>query len=300
MYLAENFSFSFGNAIDTSLKAHNTLSFLAYQLNTNQYDTLTIDMHELTFIAANQFAVLGCVFHTYMRQYRESQLTITGMSRKIRTVIQKNGFGRYFNLDSIPDRFHTVIPYKVFLVNETKEFESYLTIQLFSRDDLSEKMKFFSHFIQDYLLEVFINVSNHTSSQYVYSCGQFFPKSSMLYFTIADNGETIPYNVQTYFEKNSINSNCNYLQWALQEGTSTSDSGDSRGVGLFITKEFLLKTQGEIYIISGMDCYEMTVHGERYQKMQYPFPGTIVTLGFNLSDSSFNTIANAPFEEIQF
>ena len=57
---------------------------------------------------------------------------------------------------------------------------------------------------------------------------------------------------------------------------------------------------GQIYIISGNDCYELSSRGERYQKLSKPFPGTIVTLGFNLSDSSFHSIVNSPFEEIQF
>lgn len=298
--MSNDFNFSFGRSIDTSLKSHNILSTLAYQLNENHYDKLVIDMSNLTFIAANQFAVLGCVFHSYMSLYQDSQLLIKGMSPQIKTVIQKNGFGKYFRLDSAPDIFNTVIPYKFFSVDEIKEYESYLTIQLFSRNDLSEKANFFKHEIQDYLLEVFRNVKDHTSSQYVHSCGQFFPKSSMLYFTIADSGETIPYNVETYFKKNSIQSDCNYLQWALLEGTSTSDSSMPRGVGLFLIKQFMEKTDGQIYIISGKDCYELSSRGERYQKLNKPFPGTIVTLGFNLSDSSFHSIVNSPFEEIQF
>lgn len=40
--MSNDFNFSFGRSIDTSLKSHNILSTLAYQLNENHYDKLRL------------------------------------------------------------------------------------------------------------------------------------------------------------------------------------------------------------------------------------------------------------------
>ena len=294
------FVFSIKNDIDTALASYNLLNNLANQLENGSYDQLIIDFSNVTFVAANQFAVLGCIFHNYMAKHPNAELFLKNMHPKIKTIIQKNGFGKHFGLGTIPDQFNTVIPYKIFTVSEIKEYESYLTLKLFSRSDLPQMTNAFKHMIQDYLLEVFKNVSDHTSSKYVYSCGQFFPKSSMLYFTIVDNGETIPYNVEHFFIKNNDTPPDNCLKWALQEGTTTSDTDSPRGIGLFLIKQFIQSNKGKLCIISGEENYEFSSHKERYIKLTSPFPGTIVTLAFNLSDSSFYSMSNADYTEIQF
>lgn len=299
--MGKNLIFPIKNSIDTGLASHNILSTLAYQLEKEEYNRIIIDFSGVSFIAANQFAILGCVFHNYMIHHKNTELSLRNLTPKIRTIIQKNGFGKHFGLDVIPDTFNTVIPYKIFSVNEIKEYESYLTLKLFNREDLPRMTNSLKHMIQDYLLEVFQNVSDHASSQYVYSCGQFFPKSSMLYFTIVDNGKTIPYNVDSYFRKLGMIPPGNYyLHWALQEGTSTSDSNLPRGIGLFLIKQFIQSNDGQLCIISGTENYEFSSHGERYVTLDKPFPGTIVTLAFNLNDSSFYTMENLNNTEIHF
>lgn len=296
----DTFIFSFEHNIDSEVASHNTLSKLASQLKCGYYKQLIIDLGKVTFIAANQFAILGCIFDTYLSKYSNTELYFKNMCPTIQTIIQKNGFGKHFGLGTIPDQFNTVIPYKIFTVNEIKEYESYLTLKLFSRSDLPQMTNAFKHMIQDYLLEVFKNVSDHTSSKYVYSCGQFFPKSSMLYFTIVDNGETIPYNVEHFFIKNNDTPPDNCLKWALQEGTTTSNTDSPRGIGLFLIKQFIQSNRGKLCIISGAENYEFSSHKERYIKLSSTFPGTIVTLAFNLSDSSFYSMSNTDYTEIQF
>ena len=67
-------------------------------------------------------------------------------------MIRKNGFHSHFaTLDPLPDKHNTVIPYKVFNVRNIKEYEAYLTIKLFNRDDLPVMSSPYRHMIQDYL-----------------------------------------------------------------------------------------------------------------------------------------------------
>lgn len=52
-------------------------------------------------------------------------------------------------------------------------------------------------------------------------------------------------------------------------------------------KDFVKHNKGSIYIISGIETYEMVYSKERYRIFEkYSFPGTIVSIGFNLKDKT--------------
>lgn len=286
--------------IQTSLSSHNFFAALATKLNDIHCQELVLDFSKITFIASNQFAILGCILDNYITSHPETSLYLSGLNASLMDMIKKNGFGFHFNLPRTPDVHNTVIPYKVFKVPEIKEYESYLTLKIFNRDDLPSMSPGFKSSLQDYLLEIFKNVNDHTTSEKIYTCGQFFPKSSLLFFTIVDNGETIPYNVSKYFESRQQVSPDNPLQWALMEGTSTADKYEPRGIGLYLIQQFIKSNHGQFFIVSGKDAYEINNKGERFRQLELPFPGTIVTLAFNLSDSSFYTVKNQEIVEIQF
>ena len=120
----------------------------------------------------------------------------------------------------------------------------------------------------------------------------------MLYFTVADHGETIPYNVLSYFKKNQRQAPSNILDWALQVGTTTSNDQIPRGVGLYLIRKFIQENQGELFIISGKENYELNANKERYLSLCSAFPGTIVTLAFNLNDSVFHSTGSDDTEII--
>lgn len=71
--------------------------------------------------------------------------------------------------------------------------------------------------IKDYLLEVFKNVNDHTECTQIYTCGQYFPKRKMLYFTLADSGKTIYENVYDYHVENDQSCPECCLKWAMEE-----------------------------------------------------------------------------------
>ena len=69
---------------------------------------------------------------------------------------------------------------------------------------------------------------------------------------------------------------------------------------MFLIKGFILSNCGQLYIVSGQEGYEITRKGERFVQLEQPFPGTIVTLAFNLNDRQFYTVGNLETEEIHF
>ena len=304
MNIDKRVNFSIDKNLQNSFQSHNYLSKLAYDFQRTNASQIGIDFSNITFIASNLFAVLGSILFEFdQRNSGEQKLYIGGMNEQITEVIKKNGFCRHLNLEKLPDIHNTVIPYKYFQVDQIEEYERYLTLNLFTgtvgnifsimtsevRDD-----------IRDSLLELFKNVSDHTSCEYVFTCGQYFPKSYTLYFTIVDMGETITYNVNSYHDTNHFQRPANPLEWAMKDGNTTSISEKPRGVGLAIIRDFILSNNGEFFIFSHNDTYELRHLKERYKKLDYPFPGTVVTIGFNLKNCNEHYSNPNFYQSIQF
>lgn len=286
--------------LQNSMDSYNQLCKLAYTIQITDADKVTLELKNVNFIASNLFAVLGCILNDFYERHKEIKaIQLLGINSRIKDVIQKNGFCRHLGLERIPDTYNTVIPYKIFDVNKIDEYERYLTISLFERKDLPQMSVEASNNFRDSLLEIFKNVKDHTSSKKIFTCGQYFPKSNFLYFTIVDAGETIPYNVHEYHKKYNILLPENSVKWATLRGNTTRADNTPRGIGLSLIKEFVLLNQGFLYIISGTEVFEITQKGERCNILEYPFQGTVVTIGFNLSDKAVYFM-DTEYSPIQF
>lgn len=287
--------------IQNGYKSHNQLCKLACELQNTTSANILIDLSKASFIAANLFPVLGAIFSNYKRKMSsESMLRVKGLTNSILDTAQKNGFSTYFGMKKIPDVNNTVIPYQQFLVDDIDEYERYLTINLFTRNDLPQMSSDASDSIRDSLLELFKNVKDHTSSESIFTCGQYFSESRMLFFTIADIGETIPYNVIKHHKQYNIQIPEYTLQWALTAGNTTSIGETPRGIGFTLIKEFVNLNNGSLYIVSKDETYEIARKKERYKKLDYPFPGTFVTVGFNLNDDAIYFLKSETNNTIQF
>ena len=81
--------------IDNGIKAYNILAELSQELEKRKGDTLVIDFANVTFIAANQLAVLGALFEDFCRN-EEARIILMNLSDKVKRVMQKNGFSTLF------------------------------------------------------------------------------------------------------------------------------------------------------------------------------------------------------------
>ena len=121
-----------------------------------------------------------------------------------------------------------------------------------------------------------------------------------LFFTIVDIGETIPYNVIKYHEECKLPIPEKFLPWAVASGNSTLAIKSPRGIGLTLIKDFVEKNRGEFYIVSEKETFEISNGKSRLKQLDYPFPGTIVTIGFNLHDKATYFLKSDMCDSIQF
>lgn len=288
--------------IDTGFQAHSILSHLATQLAGTKSDTIYLDFSNVNFIASNQFAVLGCILDAYKTDHPDSTIYFSNLKPKIKMIIQKNGFNALLGYEKLPDTYNTVIPYSIFGISQINIFEKYIVLRIFGRNDIPKMTEKVRGNIIDNILEIFNNVKEHTRSDKVYTCGQYFPKSSLLYFTIVDSGETIPYNVNNYFSNLPDHGSppVRPLEWAIAPGNTTRMTGTPGGLGLSLLKNFIGLNGGRLYIVSEHETYEKNGNLERHMYMSNAFPGTIVTVAFNLSDEFSYHMTSEKFSEIIF
>lgn len=164
------------STLHTSFSSHQALANLFHEIHSFDGDTLLLNFEDAAFISANQFSVLGCILSTFHAQHPEIRILVGNMSPKLLNIIRKNGFGRHLSYDMLPDINNTTIPYRIFDVTEIDQFEKYITISIFNRNDLPQMSSGVKNQIIDNILEIFNNVHEHTHSQSLFTCGQFFLK----------------------------------------------------------------------------------------------------------------------------
>ena len=96
--------------------------------------------------------------------------------------------------------------------------------------------------------EVFGNIFCHSQSPIGgIVCGQVYPNSKEIQIVFYDIGVGIAGRIREV--QRSINSDTEAIEWALRMGTSTlSNSGESRGLGLFLLRQFLFVNGGILNI----------------------------------------------------
>lgn len=286
--------------IDNGIKSNELLANLSEILDGKQVDEIILDFSKVDFVAANQLAVIAAIIEELWVK-KNIRVVVRNISKKVQAVMQKNGFGMHLGLERKMDKYHTVIPYECFLIDGSLEFEKYLLLYIFQRKDIPLMSDTAKNTIIDNFLEIFNNVKEHANTNHIYACGQFFPTSDVLYFTIVDIGKTISENVQKYLK--SISKEIEekyYIEWALKEGNSTRINNAPGGLGLSMINKFISLNKGNLMVMSGDEIYEYSKNKSRFLMSEHYFKGTIVTIGINMTDSFAYLAINDNIEQILF
>lgn len=259
-----------------------------YQLLKRNHDKrIALDMGKVTFVSANLFAVLGACLESTVPQNR-NKVFFTNVNSKITSLMARNKFGRYFNINAQEDKYESCIDYAVFKAEteQLEEFERYIMLQIFNHREIPEMSSDYKNRIIDNFLEIFNNVIDHADAENVYVCGQFFPKSHSFVFSIVDIGLTFSEKIGKHFRDNGLRAPINCIEWALKLGNTTKTNSPG-GLGLTTLLEFLTCNKGAFSIVSNIELYEYSSKGQRTRLLKNLFPGTIVTIRVNLNDSNW-------------
>lgn len=164
--------------------------------------------------------------------------------------------------------------------------------ELLSRSDLPSMTDGLKKKIAESIYEIFVNAQMHSGTEYIYTCGQFYPKKHVIEFTIVDTGQGFKKTIN-----NRFNCNMNSLQaikWALIDGNTTKQDV-SGGLGLSLLTEFIKLNNGRFQIVSDDGFYEF---GENLYPTFLPnvVLGTIVNMKFRTDDTNYYRLSSEKYD----
>jgi len=243
------------------------------------FDTIHVEIRQ--WFSANMCAALGGVLDIFSDNI--NNIEFDHISPEIKQILLKNDFLSYFGHSRIIDNHHTTIRFLKLKLTDGKYFNNYVVDELLGRAELPNMSHLVKTKMTEAIYEIFVNAQIHSESNYIYTCGQFFPRENKIEFTIVDTGIGFKRKINDRFGSNL--SSIQAIKWATQD-RNTTKIGITGGIGLALLKEFILKNKGKMQIISDDGFYQFDSHGEQMQLFIGSFPGTIVNLQFKTDDNS--------------
>lgn len=119
--------FSFEKNLNNNIATYSKLIELYHTLNALEQQKVILDLSNITFLSANLLALLGCCVDSTMTK-RNHKIALRNLHPKIKAVMQKNGFNRYFTWDNLDDKYHNTMNYDIFesTTEHLVDFERYL------------------------------------------------------------------------------------------------------------------------------------------------------------------------------
>jgi hypothetical protein len=268
--------------IRSNQQGFSSLAQLAATLEPFLFENVEIDFSRCGWFDANMCAPLGVVF-AHARD-NINDIALVGFSSGIRTIFSKNRFLAGFGFREITDTHGTTITYRQFNGTDDRLFADYLNQHMRGKEipAMSEAL---SERFKNSILEIFVNAAMHSESRLgIFACGQFFPAKHRLDFCVADAG--IGIRSKIYKELGLKMNSDKAIDWALQEGNTTRKGNVPGGLGLKLIREFIAMNKGRIQIVSDRGYWEFNPQGETLCRIDTPFPGTVINIEINTSDTS--------------
>ena len=239
----------------------------------------TVDIFLERFFSANMSAPLGAILDLLSIQNN----VIVKAAPDIRTILQKNGFLSFYGYPTVWDN-NTTIQYIRFKRSESDAFAGYVNTQLLARPELPTLTPKAKMMIAQVIVEIFTNSVLHTQTNYIYTCGQFYPKKHCIDFSIVDTGDGIRNTVNKHTGQN-LNA-IDAIKWALIDGNTTKQ-GVPGGYGLTILQDFLRMNGGSLQIISNNGYYCHDNNSQFTRIFNAEFPGTALNLQIRTDDMNW-------------
>lgn len=265
--------------IENSFESYQKL-IAFYDANKDKlFDNVGIELRQ--WFSANMSAALGAILDKFTANL--NQIHFAYISPQIESILLKNDFLTYYGKNRAIDSYNTTIKFQKLKPGDGKYFKNYVISELIDGHtaDLPRMTAGVKEKIVEAIYEIFVNAQIHSETQFIYTCGQFFPQKNKIEFTIVDTGIGFREKINKRFESNL--SSMQALKWAVQD-KKTTKVGVSGGIGLAVLNEFVRMNKGKMQIVSNDGFYQYDGNTEILQMFAGEFPGTIVNLQFRTDD----------------
>lgn len=276
------------------------LTNLYYETKDVLFTDILLDFSKTSWHEANLCAVLGAVLND--AQNRVNNILITNLSEKISDVFSRNHFLASFQGTVLPDNNNTTIRYRKNKLTEEKLIKEFLFSELVKKQNFPKLSEAAQKEIIRSIFEIYSNAIIHGNTEFVYSCGQFYPSKDppRIDFTIVDLGNTIKNNVNDFLSSNM--NGIEAIEWAVLEKNSTKSIKENipGGLGFKLICDFVKLNKGKVQIVSSDGYWEQKKEVITKKSLDNEFPGTLVNIEFNMDDSSFYYLTSENVDDIIF
>ncbi|MHC4154219.1 MAG: ATP-binding protein [Planctomycetota bacterium] len=266
--------------IGSTQQGFGALANIYQQVKLCEFEKIQLDFQNTTWFDANMLAMLGAI----MESAWTNDFDIVNLGPAQEKIFKKTRYS-YFGGESLPDRYQTTVEYRKSKVSEIGSFEKYLEKKLLAHPEIPSMSALLRKKIKESILEIFNNARMHGNCEFVFSCGQYYPRKGRLDFTIVDIGNTIRKNVRDYSGRKVSGKKA--IDWAVSERTTTRKDNIPGGLGFTLIRDFLCKNSGKIQIASANGYWYEKGCTSHSKDLDAFFRGTVVNLEFNVNDQSW-------------
>lgn len=267
----------------------NSLVRICSELDRCSGDIIHVDMRYVTWFDAHLCASFGAILE---KAKQHNQVSVVHVPSKLSNVLCRNSFMVGYGGVKIPDSFDTSIEFRKFNTCDERTFAEYVNDNL---NTDSKKMPHMSDALKKKILgsiaEIFSNSVIHSKTKHgIFSCGQTFLNRNSLDFSIADLGIGIRENLLEQLRLSLSPEDA--IDWAMSERNTTKQGAIPGGIGLKMIREFINLNRGRLIIVSDSGFWEARSGVITKSLLANKFPGTIVNIEINTSDSNSYCLAS--------
>lgn len=252
------------------------------QTKTCFLDDIEIDMSAVAWFDADMCAALGAIL--YRLGENINTVKLKNIRSAVENILSKNGFLSTYGREKIPDHWGTTLPYQRFDTKDDRYFAGYIETELMNRSEMPVMSPGLLKKFRESIFEIFSNAVLHSQTEYgIFSCGQFFPKRNRINFSVTDLGIGIRQNVKENTNLDLAPKDA--IVWATEGHNTTKRGKIPGGLGLKLLREFIRLNGGCIQIVSDAGYWRQEKDKIILAHLSQPFPGTVVSVEINTTDT---------------
>jgi len=249
---------------------------------TNSRESLVFDLTDCSFLSAEATALLASIIVGRQKKGLETQLHLADVPRGVLRTLSRMGL---LELCEASARFVPRGSSLPLLITEHLDRErilQYIDNEVMSRPQMPTMTERLQRSIRQAFFEVIGNVFYHSTSPVgALVCGQIYPKAKEIQVTFLDRGIGVAAKICSC--NDGIRNEAEAIEWALQRGTSTLSTGaQSRGLGLYLLRDFIRANEGQFRIYANGAYLEETPGTRNCGYMEPPLKGTLIDLRINI------------------
>ncbi|RXQ97690.1 ATP-binding protein [Ancylomarina salipaludis] len=252
------------------------LFFTELQASTKQLikTEIVFNFQETKLIESNLFAVIGSLIMDLERRrnkvrlinFQDSILNLFYTKKMIKGGMKK-------------DVWKSLIKCQFFLSPDEEQLTDYLENKIFPERPAVALNPQLKMAIELCVAEIFRNAFAHSNRKEVFISHYVSVHNKKLIISIVNKGANMQQLATSALKK--AQNGMGAIKWAVDSGT-TSKPFKHNGMGLFTIRQFIEQNDGKIQIISGNGVWKQVKHRKFTKLTRKEFPGTIVTLEFNV------------------